>query len=176
MSTTSIASALYERSCGAGRVGQIWAKLRGQSRRLLDLTAVAASCQISNRHTAGIQTVPIDQIRGSEGRCEDFDRAFHPLKAHTEERWVSVARAYMRGLSLPPVELIKIGAVYFVRDGHHRISAAAALGQQEIDAQVTVWQVAAPVLQDRAVVKRPQQHRSRAFLPRLAWREEGADV
>jgi hypothetical protein len=175
MSTTSIASALYARSCYAGRVGQIWAKLRGQSRRLLDLTAVAATCAIGDRRAAGTQTVPIRQIRGSEGRSNDFDVAFHPLKAHTEARWVSVAMAYMRGLGLPPVELIKIGAVYFVRDGHHRISAAAALGQQEIDAVVTVWQVTEPVLQERAVVKRPQQHRSRAFLPRLAWRSS-ADV
>ena len=75
----------------------------------------------------------------------------------------------MRGRSLPPVELIQLGDAYFVRDGHHRISAAAALGQQEIDAQVTVWQVTAPVQAERAVVA-PQQQRSRAFLPRLAWR------
>ncbi len=169
------ASSLYARACRAGWVGQLWAGLLGQSRRLLDLTAVAASCAISNRHAAGTQTVPIRQIGGSEGRCEDFDLAFHPLKAHTEDRWVSVARAYMRGHGLPPVELIQIGEVYFVRDGHHRISAAAALGQQEIDAVVTVWQVAEPVLQECAVVKPLQQHRSRAFLPRLAWRSS-ADV
>jgi hypothetical protein len=171
MSARSYAEALYAHSCRAGRVGQIWATLRGQSRQLLDLTAVAAACAIGDRRAAGTQTVPIDQICGSEGRCADFDRAFHPLKSHTEERWLSVARAYLRGLGLPPVELIQIGDVYFVRDGHHRISAAAALGQREIDAVVTVWQVAAPVLQEHAVVERPQQHRSRAFLPRVAWRE-----
>jgi hypothetical protein len=175
MSARSYAEALYAHSCRAGWVGQIWARLRGQPRRLLDLTAVAAAGAIGDRHAAGTQTVPIRQIGGSEGRCADFDRAFHPLNAHTEERWVSVARAYMRGLGLPPVELIQIGDAYFVRDGHHRISAAAALGQQEIDAVVTVWQVTEPVQEERAVVKRPQQHRSRAFLTRLAWRE-GADV
>jgi len=171
MSSTSIASALYAHSCRAGRVAQIWARLRGQSRQLLDLTAVAAAGAIGDRRAAGTQTVPIDQICGSEGRCADFDRAFHPLKAHTEERWISVARAYMRGLGLPPVELIKIGDVYFVRDGHHRISAAAALGQREIDAQVTIWQATEPVLQERAVCEYPQSRRSWAFLPQLAWRE-----
>ena len=169
MSTKSIASALYARSCGAGRFGQIWSKLRGQSLGLLDLHTVAATCTVGDRHYAGTQTVPIGQIRGSEGRSDDFDVAFHPLKAHTEARWVSVAVAYMRGLGLPPVELIQIGAVYFVRDGHHRISAAAALGQQEIDAIVTVWQVAAPVPQERTVVERLRQQRSRAFLARLVW-------
>jgi uncharacterized ParB-like nuclease family protein len=176
MSARSYAEALYAHSCRAGWVGQIWATLHGQSRQLLDLTTVAATGAISNRHAAGIQTVPIDQIHDSEGRCADFDRAFHPLTAHTEDRWLSVAGAYLRGRDLPPVDLIQVGEVYFVRDGHHRISAAAALGQQEIDAVVTVWQVAAPpVRQERAVVMRPQQHRSWAFLSRRAWHSR-ADV
>src|SRR4051812_10536469 len=79
MSSTSIASALYAHSRRTGRVAQIWAKLRGQSRQLLDLTAVAATCTIGDRRAAGTQTVPIQQICGSEGRCADFDCAFHPL-------------------------------------------------------------------------------------------------
>jgi hypothetical protein len=170
MSATSYASALYASARRAGRLRQIWARLRGQSRRLLDLNTVAATCALGDRHAAGTQAVPIRQIRGSEGRCEDFDVEFHPLKQHAEERWVSVAKANLRGLGLPPVELIQIGDAYFVRDGHHRISVAAALGQQEIDAVVTVWQVAEAVQEQRPVVECSQQHRSRAFLPRLAWR------
>jgi hypothetical protein len=35
--------------------------------------------------------------------------------------------------------------VYFVRDGHHRISVAQALGQRDIDAKVMVWQVTGPL-------------------------------
>jgi hypothetical protein len=42
---------------------------------------------------------------------------------------------------MPPVELIRVGDVYFVRDGHHRVSVARALGQAYIDAEVTVWEV-----------------------------------
>lgn len=133
--------ALYTSTRRAGRLRQVWARLLGQSRQLLDLNTVAASRAIADRHAAGTQTVPIRQIRGSEGRCDDFDVAFRPLKEHTEERWLSVARAYLRGLGLPPVELVQLGEVYFVRDGHHRISVAAALGQHEVDAVVTVWQV-----------------------------------
>lgn len=70
-----------------------------------------------------------------------FDDAFHPIRTHTELRWRRVARAGLAGVTLPPVELIRIGEAYFVRDGHHRISVARALGQKEIDAVVTVWQV-----------------------------------
>jgi hypothetical protein len=120
-----------------------------------------------------VQTVAIGQIRGSEGRCEDFDSSFQPLKEHAEERWVSVARAQLRGLSLPPIELIQLGDVYFVRDGHHRISVAAALGQQEIDAVVTIWQVVEPAQEQRPGVEHARVHWSRALLPRFAWRFGG---
>src|SRR5262245_32223510 len=170
MSTTSYADALFASAHHAGRLGQIWAKLRGQSRQLLDLNSVAATGTVGDRRAAGMQTVPIRQIRGSEGRCEDFDREFRPLKQHTEDRWVSVARAQLRGLGLPPVELIQLGAVYFVRDGHHRISAAAALGQQEIDAVVTVWQVTKPVQEAMAQPAAKGRVQVHPRLPSLAAR------
>jgi hypothetical protein len=38
--------------------------------------------------------------------------------------------------------LIQIGDTYFVRDGHHRISVAQALGQKEIEAEIIVCVVA----------------------------------
>jgi hypothetical protein len=50
--------------------------------------------------------------------------------------------ARQQGAKLPPVALIQVGDVYFVKDGHHRISVARALGQVEIEAVVTVWHVA----------------------------------
>jgi hypothetical protein len=52
-----------------------------------------------------------------------------------------VAKARLKGVTLPPVELIQVGDVYFVRDGHHRISVARAFGQEHVDAEVTVWEV-----------------------------------
>jgi hypothetical protein len=42
-----------------------------------------------------------------------------------------------RGESMPPVDLLRIGEIYFVRDGHHRVSVARALGRTDIDAHVT---------------------------------------
>jgi hypothetical protein len=59
--------------------------------------------------------------------------------------WLSVAVARQRGKSLPPVKLIQVGDVYYVQDGHHRISVARALGQRDIEAEVTVWQVTGPL-------------------------------
>jgi hypothetical protein len=51
---------------------------------------------------------------------------------------------------LPPVVLVQVGDVYFVRDGHHRISVARALGQLDIEAEVTVWHLSGPLPWDAA--------------------------
>jgi len=132
---------LYERACQRAKWHRIWSWLRGRSAELRDLATVARPGTISTRRDAGMQTVSLQRICGSEGRCTDFDDAFHPRQRHTKERWRRIERAWQRGISLPPVELILVGDVYFVRDGHHRISVARALGQEEIDAVVTIWKV-----------------------------------
>jgi hypothetical protein len=43
-----------------------------------------------------------------------------------------------RGEAMPPVDLMRVGELHFVRDGHHRVSVARALGHNDIDAYVTV--------------------------------------
>jgi hypothetical protein len=148
------ALALYRRAHTRGWLGKMWSALTGCSRRLLDLTTVKATCAVRNRHYAGIQTVPLRQVRGSEGRCNDFDDAFHPLQTHNRGRWLGIATAWRLGVTLPPVELIQVGDIYFVRDGHHRISVAQALGQKYIDAEVTVWRVSGPLSWERPVAVR----------------------
>jgi hypothetical protein len=47
-----------------------------------------------------------------------------------------VATARLQDVKLPPVEVIRVGSDYFVRDGHHRISVAKAMHEQYIDAVV----------------------------------------
>jgi len=98
------------------------------------------------------ETVPISKIRGSAGRSNDFDSAFCPLQRHSQGRWLSIAMARRLGTPLPPVDLIQIGDIYFVRDGHHRISVAQALGQQEIDSRVAVWHVTGPLPWERTPI------------------------
>jgi hypothetical protein len=130
-------------------LAKVWAKVTGRSRRLLDLNAVRASCRVRGSHYAGTRAVPIDQIRGSEGRSDDFDVDFRPTSNRTRGRWISVAAALLMGKTLPPVDLVEIGDRYFVRDGHHRISVARALGQTAIDAEVTVMDVTGPLPWER---------------------------
>jgi hypothetical protein len=139
------AGQLYDLASRRGRLGRLWRRITRRSRPLLDLTTVEASANIQTRHYLGMRTVPIEQIWGSEGRSADFDSLFYPRRGHSQGRWVSIAAARMMGAVLPPVELIQVGDGYFVRDGHHRISVARALGEEHIEAEVTVWQVSQPL-------------------------------
>ncbi len=118
---------------------RILSLITGRYNHLLDLNEVEQQRHVQSRRYAGTQAVPIDAIQGSEGRCHDFDSEFRPLKNHNRLRWISIAVARERGTGLPAVDLIQVDDVYFVRDGHHRISVAKLYGQVEIDATVTVW-------------------------------------
>ena len=61
------------------------------------------------------------------------------------ERWLSVYSAIYQDIGLPPVSLIEIRGAYFVRDGHHRISVARTLGNVNVDAELTAWDVSGPL-------------------------------
>lgn len=98
--------------------------------------------RLHNQRHLGSKMVRIADIQASEDRSGDFDRSFNPLETHTKSRWLSIAVARLNGQAMPAVELIKVGEVYAVRDGHHRISVARALGEDYIDAHVTAWELA----------------------------------
>jgi len=115
--------------------------LRKKFANLLDLQTYLKDFQVTNRIYAGIQSIKISQIHGSEGRVGDFDYFFNPIQEHTRSRWLNIAKIKLFGSELPPVELIQVGENYFVRDGHHRISVSKALGEDFIDAEVTKWDV-----------------------------------
>lgn len=132
---------LFNRSYRLARLIALLEAIAGRRQQLLDLFEVVPQGTLVFRREAGHQVVPIRLIRGSEGRSKDFDVRFRPLQEHTKGRWLRIAEALRQGIGLPPVALIRVGEAYFVRDGHHRISAAAALGQQEIDALVTAWEI-----------------------------------
>lgn len=116
---------------------RFWLKLFRRPVQIQSLKNLESTQVILESHYRGISAVPIAQIRGSENRSQDFDDRFYPLHGHSEERWLNIARAMLQDQALPPVELIRVGETYYVRDGHHRVSVARALGQQAIDAVVT---------------------------------------
>jgi hypothetical protein len=112
-------------------------RLAWLTRRCNGLKPLSSSFQ--KAHYLGTRTIAIEQIHGSESRSDDFDSSFRPLSSRTMQRWTSIAIARQKGVPLPPVELIKVGNEYFVRDGHHRVSVARAFGEQFIEAEIIEW-------------------------------------
>lgn len=129
-------------------VGQLLALLTRSANDLLPFEEVRARLNVRSQRAIGSQTVPLDHIVGSEGRYADFDRQFAPLNEATMVRWMSIDRAYHEDVGLPAVELYKLGDIYFVKDGHHRISVARMRGQLAIDATVTELVVDVPLAPD----------------------------
>jgi hypothetical protein len=136
--TDQYALNLYHRALQRNLVGELRALLSKQSRRLLSLAEVADKSQGSRY--VGQQPVAMSQIRGSvsNGRIQDFDADFRPLSEHSKQRWLNIARARQRGAALPPISLVQVGDTYFVQDGHHRISVARAMGDEQITAEVVI--------------------------------------
>ena len=109
----------------------------GDVEGILPYEEVIEALGLVSERSLGLQVVAISAIVGTVDRERDFDRHFRPTSGRVRSRWEQIAEAMRRGEALPPVDLIKIGEIYFVRDGHHRVSVACALGHTDIDAYVT---------------------------------------
>lgn len=112
---------------------------------LLPFDVVRRNIPFSGQHDLGMQEILLDKIVGSIGRYQDFDRAFLPRRVNTRGRWESIDQAHLKDITLPPIEVYKLGEVFFVKDGNHRVSVARERGQAFIDASVTVIDVPFPI-------------------------------
>lgn len=115
---------------------RVWDSLSGQRTTLLSYDDIKEKLHIGGPIYRGVQTVRVDHIAGSLNRYHEFDRVFMPASSALSTRWQSVNRAFYEDVSLPPVVLYKVGQVYFVVDGHHRVSVAREQNQLFIDAEV----------------------------------------
>ncbi len=117
-------------------LNRIRSVVSGGPTTLLSYDDVKSALHIGGPVYRGVQTIRVDQIVGSLNRYHQFDRAFLPMEDRIGSRWQSVDRAFYQEISLPPVVLYKVGQVYFVVDGHHRVSVAREQGQEFIEADV----------------------------------------
>ena len=115
----------------------------------------------------GLQVVPLDAIVGTVDRAADFDRGFRPTTTRLRSRWERIAAAQRRGEPLPPVSLYQVGELYFVRDGHHRVSVAKSLGRTDIDAYVTEVTTRLQLGSDLRVSELPLKDHERLFRERV---------
>ena len=114
----------------------LWAWLRHNRRRLLELDETLHDMDVQNSHYAGVMPVQIDRIKGSKGKSDTFDSGLHPIKETSRSRWFNIAREKILGHPLPPVELVGVNGTYYVGLGYHRISPAHSLGETFIDAEI----------------------------------------
>lgn len=126
----------FDRAASKAFWRKLLTSLTGRTNQLLPFDEVRQKLPVRGQHSLGIKQVPLDTIVGSFGRYLDFDRAFLPVQKRTKERWVAIDIARYKDVNLPPVDLYKIGEIYFVKDGNHRVSVARELGQEFIDAHV----------------------------------------
>ncbi len=104
---------------------------------MLPFEEVVAALGRQSEYDLGLQSIPLDAIVGTVDRDRrQFDRQFRPASSGVRGRWEGIATARRRGQAMPPIDVYRIGELYFVKDGHHRVSVARALGDTHIDAYV----------------------------------------
>jgi hypothetical protein len=156
-------------------IAKLIARLRGEPDDVgvvLPYEEVIEALGFVSERSLGLQVAPLDAIVGTVDRGRDFDRSFRPISRRVRSRWEHIAAAMRRGESMPPVDLVKVAALYFVRDGHHRVSVARALGRSDIDAYVT--EVVSRVDPDAAtkLTDLPLKSHERVFFERVPLPEE----
>lgn len=133
---TSRARADFSKARFKAFLNRAFAAISGQPTTLLSYDEIKQNLHIGGPIYRGVHTVRVDQIVGSLNRYHEFDRAFLPAENQLAARWQNIDSAFYKDISLPPVVLYKVGQVYFVVDGHHRVSVAGQQGQEFIEAEV----------------------------------------
>ena len=129
----------YRKARRAAAVQEILARLSGDADdvELLSYDEVRQKLKAIEKSSETLEEIPLDSIVGSVGRYHDFTRKFLPKSSIDRSRWARVM-ATSHGLAgLPPIDVYRIGEVYFVKDGNHRVSVARQMGSEMIQAYVT---------------------------------------
>jgi hypothetical protein len=155
------------RHAAFGRLTRVLARERGDVDLILPFDEVVDALGRTGEHDLGLQVVALESIVGTTDRVTGFDRQFRPTSSTVRTRWERVAAAMRRGEPLPPVSLYRVGEVHFVRDGHHRVSAARALGWHDIDAYVTAVQTKVGAGRELRLADLPLKSHERLFRERV---------
>jgi hypothetical protein len=128
---------------GRARRRRALAQIAARMRRDTDFTAILPFDEVvkalgrRGERYLGLKTIELDSIVGTVDRGREFDRRFNPTSGRVRPRWERINTAQRKGQAMPPIDVYRIGELHFVKDGHHRVSVARALGHKDIDAYVT---------------------------------------
>jgi hypothetical protein len=135
----------FERARQKAFFNELFSHFSRRPNALMSFHEVRSRFKPEGESYRGMQEVPVRQIIGSFDRFRDFDRAFLPRRSDSGNRWRNIDRAFHTDVRLPPVQLYKVGDVYFVKDGNHRVSVARERGIEFIDAEVIESHVRVPI-------------------------------
>lgn len=161
-----IANADFDRARNKQIVNDWVSIARRRENRLVPLQEITRRLRPEGEFYRGMQEVPISKIVGSSDRWADFDRAFLPRDKHARSRWRSIDVAYYEDIRLPPIQLYKVGDIYFVKDGNHRVSVARERGVEFIDAEVIEARVRVPLSPEMSTQELLMQAEYAEFLRR----------
>jgi hypothetical protein len=142
MPGSSFADDEFNRARRRAFIQDILAPLRNEPADLLPFEEVRKKLRLGSQTYRGLQDVPLDQIVGSVARYHDFSRAFRPRRESLRSRWQRALKLQGR---FPPIDVYKVGDVYFVVDGNHRVSVARQAGAATIQAHVWEYKTRVPV-------------------------------
>lgn len=125
----------FDRLYARARLASVWNRLAGRPGTLLSFEAERLQLLGVSSRDNGVREIPVRAILGSLSQAEKYDRQFRPRDPGLQSRWVNV---YVLGESLgwKPIVVHQVGEVYYVEDGHHRVSVARHTGLQYIEARV----------------------------------------
>lgn len=138
----------FRQNTQKAQIADLMGRITGANTDLISYDEVAKRLRSRQQIEMGTRTVPLNQILGSVGRYRDFTRTFLPRTRVNPERWARIDSIMHSLAGYPPIELYKIGEVYFVRDGNHRVSVARANGLTSIEAYVTELETAVDLTLD----------------------------
>ncbi len=139
---------------------RLFGLLTGKNYDLVDYTEVRK--RLSNVYNITVsKEIPISSIVGTVSRNQDFTRTFLPKLVQDESRWVNVKMANESQQGVPPIDVYQIGEIYFVLDGHHRVSVMKSINAEYIQANVRIINTEVPLKPtdspDEIIVKTERQ-------------------
>ncbi|MBT3240998.1 MAG: ParB N-terminal domain-containing protein [Chloroflexi bacterium] len=118
------------------KIQALLAKLKRKPQKLLSFDEVRKELKPTGVRRRYLEDIPIDKIVGSVNRYVDFNRRFYPLQDSDEGRWARI-KMVVEEEGVMPIDVFKIGGMYFVMDGNHRVSIARQNDATHIEAFVT---------------------------------------
>ena len=146
----------FEDALQRALINRLWDRLSNRRNTLLPFELVQGYLLNPGGIRQSIQEIPINHIVGSLAKAAEFDRKFRPLFKNQRKRWTNMWELHAQG-GWEPIIVHQVGDIYFVEDGHHRVSVARAMGLKTIEAAVTIYPAATSLDQNQSLEDTPAE-------------------